>query len=121
MAPPTKKMSSKGTRPYERNSQGKKIESESAQRELAKLKEKSKVRPKTVAEESEDSSTDEEFFDPKEVADSEENSEVDSGEDSEEEKDESETEDDDEEGNDDGGKAKGEDKVADVDDSDDLD
>ena len=119
MAPPTKKLSSNGTTPYERNSQGKKIESESVQRELAKLKETSKACPKTVAEESEDCSSDEEFFDPKEDEGSEEDSEVDSEEDGEEEEDDGETEEGDEEGNDDDGKAKGEDKGADVDSDDD--
>jgi replication initiation and membrane attachment protein DnaB len=72
MAPPAKKMSN-GTRAYERDSKSKKTETESVQRELAKLKEKS---PKTVAEESEDSSSDEEFFDPKELGDAEEGSKV---------------------------------------------
>jgi hypothetical protein len=122
MAPPAKKMSN-GTRPYDRDSKSKKTETESVQRELAKLKEKSKVCPKTVAEESEDSSSDEEFFDPKELGDAEEGSEVESGEDVEEEEDGEEEEDDgesdeaDEEGND--GKAKGGDKVVDEDSSDD--
>ena len=116
MAPPAKKLSSNGTKPYERDLKSKK--NESVQGELIKLKEKSKYCPKIVAEESEDSS-DEEYFDPNEVEDTEGDSEVDSEEDGEvdgeEEEDDGET---DEEGNDDG-KAKGDDKGADEDSSDD--
>ena len=114
MAPPAKKLSSNGMRPYERDSKSKKNESESVQRELNKLREKSKDFPKTVAEESDDSSSsDEEFFDP-EGEDTEGDSKVDG----EEEETDGETDEGDEEGNDDG-KTKGVDKGTDEDSSDD--
>ena len=111
MAPPAKKLSSNGTKPYERDLKGKK--NESVQGELIKLKEKSKYCPKIVAEESEDSS-DEEYFDPNEVEDTEGDSKVDG----EEEENDGETDECDEEGNDDW-KTKGVDKGTDEDSSDD--